>query len=145
MNFSMIEIIKLITRLYMPLSGYWIDEIKENAEAYKFAEAGYMSLNDEYKDKYIINSKGKEYLHPYIERISNNFITFMKKHQMSCSTEEIINWYAEKYSLDDVEIAKDIAEYICTNLETYNYRATPFHSSRQGNGYQIENLVAAHI
>lgn len=138
MKLTQIEIIKLITRLYTPLSGYWVDEISECSEADKFLKEGCLSLEEEHKDKYIINAKGGNYLHPYIEAISVDFIKFMQANQYRCANEGIVDWYMKKYNLEDIDLAKEIAEYICKNLETYHYKATSFHSLKIGNGYEIE-------
>lgn len=141
MDFSMCEIINLITELYLPLGGYWTDEIKNNTKASYLLKEGYLSLDDEYKDKYKINSKGKDFFHPYIETMSLDFIEFMKAHQMFCSTTDIVDWYIEKYGLDDIDTANDIAEYICYNLKSYGYIASSCHSSKIGNGYQIDKII----
>lgn len=44
MDFSMCEIINLITELYLPLGGYWADEIKNNTKASYSLKEGYLSL-----------------------------------------------------------------------------------------------------
>ena len=138
MNIEIADAIKMIIRLYMPLSGYWVDEIENNPMAKMLVKAEYVSLDDEHKDKYIINAKGKDFFHPYIKQISLDFIAFMKNNQLSCSKTEVINWYIQKYKLTDIDVTKDITEYICLNLKTYGYSATKFHSAKIENGIQIE-------
>lgn len=138
MDFSMVEIIELITDLYLPLSGYWAEEITTNTKAKQFLKAGFLSLDEEHKDKYKINDKGRNFLHPHIESISLDFIKFMKSKQKSCSTDEIVNWFKTTYELKDINTAEEISEYICHNLPTYGYTAVSFYSRKTGNGYSIE-------
>lgn len=61
MNIAIADAIKMIIRLYMPLSGYWVDEIENNPMAKMLVKTEYVSLDDEHKDKYIINAKGKDF------------------------------------------------------------------------------------
>lgn len=140
MNITIADAIKMIVRLYMPLSGYWVDEIENDPMVKMLVKAEYVSLDDEHNNKYVINAKGKDFFHLYIEQISLDFINFMKGNMMSCSTPEIIQWYMQKYNLTDIDIAEDITEYIRLNLNTYGYNATTFHSAKIENGIQIEKL-----
>ena len=131
-DFTVVEAINLITRLYLPLSGYWKDEIDEVPEAQKMLDAGCMCLDEEYGDKYLINDTGRAVLHPYIEQISNEFIKFMKKKGGQCLPSEARDWFITKYQLSDIALGEDICEYICKNLSTYGYIVYLPHPDREG-------------
>ena len=118
--------------------GYWLDEVETNPIAKDFVKNGWASIDEETSDIFRINSQGRDVLHPYIEAVSNDFISFMKTTGFESSEIEIINWFIGKYELSDFETAKWIFEYISRNLDRYGYKCNWFHSSKIGAGWRIE-------
>ena len=51
---------------------------------YQGFERRYATLDAERQEKYVLNDKGADFLHTYIEQISATFIEFLKKKQFSC-------------------------------------------------------------
>ena len=137
---TIVEAINVIVRLYMPLSGYWKDEIDNIPEAQKMLYAGYLCLDEEYGDKYLINNKGKDAIHPYIKGISEDFIKFMKKQGYQCPANKVHEWFTAKYQLSTPELGGDIGDYICKNLTKYGYTAYLPHPNREDGYIRIEPL-----
>lgn len=121
MVLTMNEAIALIVQFRKNLGGCWINELEENTLVKRFIQAGGASLDEEHGDKYLINENGKEILHPYIERISNDLIYFMIGKGKSCSEIEGVNWMIEKYGIDNLDTAEVLFDYIKNNLICYGY------------------------
>lgn len=138
--FTMKEVINLILNFYTFKMGYWEEEIKEYPEACKFIRAGLTKMDDEYGDLYKMNSDGEELLHSYIKEISEQFIIFLCKNGLEVSEEEAATWFMDTYILDDIELAKDICYYICTNLYNYGYKTYKVYSSKKGTGYVAQKI-----
>lgn len=139
MDFTIQEKIELILNFYT-FVGYSTDNVDGFPEAVKFTEAGFTCFDDEALETIKMNERGEEFLHNCIKEISKEFIAFMNTCKNDCSVEEIIKWFNTKYKLDDIELGKEIAEYICFNLEMYGYKAKNIYSSRFGKHCIIEKI-----
>lgn len=143
MSFTMQEAINIIVSFYLPLGGFWKEEEIELSEIRRFIAAGYASLDKEYGEKYCINSEGKEVMHPYIMKISEDFISFMKGKCFECSNGEVVEWFKNYYQLNSNETAEEICTYIRKNLVTYGHRVLECYSARRGQFLRLEELVTA--
>ena len=140
MEFSLREAISIIVSFYLPLGGFWKDEEIEHEEIHRFIAAGYASLDNECGDKYVLNTAGKAYMHPYIKKISELFISFMYSKCSECSHLEAQEWFDSYFMLNDAEIASEICNYICMNLNLYGYRILDCYSKRKGKFYRMEAI-----
>lgn len=143
-SFSMKEIMELIFTFGASLShGYWKFEIEKCPEAQKFINAGYACISEEEPELYIINSDGDTVLHEYIEKISREFISFMRKQMnRTCLVEDAVRWFNENYDLNDVELSEEICRYICTNLHNYGYKIDNGYSSKTGSKYILRKIFS---
>ena len=135
MEFTLQEAIHIVVGFYLPLGGFWRDEKIERNEICRFITAGFASLDSEYGDKYVINAMGKTHMHPYIEKISELFISFMHSKCSECAHTEAQEWFDSYFQLNDSETAREICDYICTNLDLYGYRILDCYSGRKGKFY----------
>lgn len=139
MTLTMNEAIQLILDFrYVPV-GYWKDIPIDDPLVCQFIKEGYADLDAERQEKYVLNDKGADFLHAYIERISNTFIEFLKKKQLSCYDADAIHWFSETYSLDN-ETAESLYDYISFNLKVYGYKRQKFHQTEYGWGYHFEKM-----
>lgn len=140
-NFTMKEAVELILGVCKDPQGYWKSEIEESPEAKKFIEAGYTCFSEDNPDLYVLNSNGEVALHEYIEEISKEFIEFMQKQMnMRCPVDEVVEWFNQKYNLEDMKLSDEISRYICSNLHNYGYTIADSHSSRSGSKYTLQKM-----
>lgn len=141
LNFTQREAIQLILGFRMPPAGYWKDTPIDEPEVLRFIEAGCTSLDKESQEKYLLNDKGAEALHPYIKQISEDFIRFVGGKGFECYDTDGVKWFSEKYSLDN-DTAEDLFDYITFNLETYGYKRFQFCRREIGKGYYFKQVTA---
>lgn len=137
------EIIELILAFYgSGLShGYWKFEVEKEPEAQKFISAGYTCPSEENLDLYVLNSDGEKILHEYIEKISYEFISFMRmRMNRTCLVEDAVRWFNENYDLNDAKLSEEICRYICTNLHNYGYKIDNGYSSKTGSKYILRKM-----
>ena len=139
MNLTMNEAIQLILGFRCVPVGYWKDIPIEDPLVCQFIKEGYATLDAEHQEKYVLSDKGADFLHTYIERISTNFIEYLKKNRLCCFDSEGICWFSENYPLDN-ETAESLYDYITYNLEVYGYKRQKFHQTEGGWGYDFEKL-----
>lgn len=139
MNLNINEAIQLILDFYQFPHGFWKDVPIEDPLVNQFIEEGYVTLDIERQEKYELNDKGKDILHPYIEDISINFISYVKGNRFCSFNTEAIEWFANTYSLDN-DTADSLYDYITFNLVKYGYKRFKFYKSECGWGYQFENV-----
>lgn len=141
MDFTIKEAIHIIVGFYLPLGGFWKNEPIDKCEIRRFISAGYAFLDDEYGEKYIFNDAGRAFMHPYIQQISECFITFMHSNCLECSHKEAHEWFNTYFRLGNIELAEDICNYICMNLARYGYKAFDCYSSKKGECYCLEKIT----
>lgn len=141
MNLAINEAIQLILDFHYILIGYWKDIPIEDPLVCQFIKEGYASLDAEYQEKYVLNDKGTDCLHTYIECISTAFIEFLKKNRLSCFDTDAIQWFSKTYGLDR-ETAESLYDYISLNLKVYGYQRNKFHQSKHGWGYQFDEILS---
>ena len=139
-EFTIVEIINLITHLYCPPNGYYIYDVENTPEARKFIDAGYVSVDEEYDDKYVINDEGNAVLYPYVEQFAKNLIHFMEKNRMECPFDVAVAWFAEKYNVATTK-SEDICYYLFFILNKFGYKVYKTHSVTVENGYRIEKIL----
>lgn len=121
--------------------GCWESTLDDHPEAKKFIEANCTERDAEYGDLIILNAKGVEELRSYLEKISLEFIGFLKK-KGRCPRIEAFEWFGKTYGLKDIEVAEDICEYILRRrfLENHGYKAVEYHDGRMGRYFELERL-----
>ena len=139
-EFSYKEAIVLIIGFYTDPVGFRKDELDKIPEVKRFVEMQMTKSDDVYTDKIVLSPRGRQYLHTYIEAISEKFISYMKEKNYESSCGEINRWFMDEFELDTLEDGKEIAEYICKNLYHYGYRASRGYSSRKKDFYQIDRI-----
>ena len=128
--FNESEAICLILEFYTYTRGYWKFNVSEYPEAVKFINAGYAELDDS-SEKYVLNTDGASLLHSFIEKITIEFINYLKKNGNDSTFGEIEEWYQNRYQFSDVGIASGIREYIAINAINYGFKVEEIHI--QGN------------
>lgn len=97
-EFSKEEIVELILNFCWKPTGYFKEE--ENEPEFK-----------KFKEKYLINNEGQNYLHPYVYDAAEKFANVVKEHERYME-KDAINWFKNYFELKDIEQAKEILEYI---------------------------------
>ena len=133
------EAIQLILDFNYVCPGYWKDIPIEDPLVCQFIEEGYTMLDEKYQEKYVLSSKGKDFLYPYIDQISDSFIGFIKKKNLSCFDIDAVYWFSEIYGLDN-ETAESLYDYISYILEKYGYKRYKIHQTEYGWGYDFEKI-----
>lgn len=139
-EFSYKEAIELIIGFYTGTVGYWKDELDKIPEVKRFVEMQMTQSDDVYTDRIVLSSRGRQYLHTYIEDISEKFIGYMKEKNYESSCSEINRWFMDEFKLDTLDDGEEIAKYICENLYHYGYRASRGYSSQKKDFYQIARI-----
>lgn len=139
MTLTMAEAIQLILDFHYGPVGYWKDIPIEDPLVCQFIKEGYVALDAERQEKYVLSDKGDDFLHTYIKQISTVFIEFIKKKQLNCSDTDAILWFSNSYSLD-AETAESLYDYISKNLKVYGYECQKYHQSKIGWGCQFVKM-----
>ena len=141
MTLTMNEAIQLILDFYYISQRYWREFPIEDPLVCHFIKEGYAALGEERPQKYVLSKKGGDLLHTYIQKISTDFIEFIKKNQLSCSDTNATLWFSNSYSLD-TETAENLYDYIAKNLKAYGYEGEKIHQLENGCGYQFKKVDA---
>ena len=118
-KFSKEEIVELILNFYLSPMGYSKEE-KREPEVAKCIEDGLCDYHTE-SERYLINEKGRTFLHVYIRSVTNEFIDIIRKHG-KCTKKDAVEWFKKYFCLKDSETAAEICNYICDNAIKYGYR-----------------------
>ena len=134
MNITQQEAIQLIIDFLAPLHGFWEDMPIDDPLIEQFISLEYTEL-DESKGKYEINEKGVDKLYPYIEKITKEFIGYIKPKSFSCFNEEAIEWFAGTYEIDR-ETADSLYDYTTLVIEKFGYKRRSFRQNGK-DGYSF--------
>ena len=139
MTVTMNEAIRLILDFYYISQRYWKELPIEDPLVCNFIKEGYAVLGEEQPQKYVLSKKGGDLLHTYIQKVSIDFIEFIKKNQLCCYDVNAISWFADNYGID-AEMAECLYDYISKNLTAYGYEHEEFHQSKIGYGRQFKKM-----
>ena len=134
MNITQQEAIQLIIDFLAPLHGFWEDMPIDDPIIEQFISLEYAEL-DESKGKYEINKKGVDKLYPYIEKITKDFIAYIKPKSLSCFNEEAIEWFSYTYKIDR-GIADSLYDYTTLVIEKFGYERRSFRQNGK-DGYSF--------
>lgn len=133
------EIIQII--LDNMVSGRYEEKaLSEYPEAQRMIELNYMEKNGEY---YEVNSDGKNYLSQYICGFLDEFIGYVCEKEFENKDKQIIQWFDEKYEIDDLELSEEMIEYICNLMmyKTYNgYKMEKYYKKEQRWFYKLKKV-----
>lgn len=141
-EFSYKEAIELIIGFYTGAACFWKDDLDEIPEVKRFVEMQMTQSDDVHTDQIVLSSRGNQYLHTYIEDISEKFISYMKEKNYESSYIEINRWFKDKFELDTLEDGEEIAKYICENLCYYGYRVSRGYSRRKRDFCRIDRILS---
>lgn len=131
------EIITLILGFYTDTKGYWKITLSEHHEVEKFIKLKYAEL-DETFEKYVLNSKGEQFLHNHIEQITKDLISYININDNMREIDDISTWFAQKFNLNNTETIQRISQYIINNSINYGYELTKIHLNNKGFFYRVE-------
>ena len=131
---SLKEVIDLILNFYIDPCGYLGNEVDSHPEIIEFIAEGYAVLKEE---RFKLSEAGEDFLHKYIETISEKFIKYIRERNYRLSFVEIASWFCEEYNLESKEDGEEIASYICANLHNYGYGYGKIYNSREREIYQF--------
>lgn len=119
MELTKTEAIDLILEFFT--HSVWVDKKHDNLLLIQFINAGLTCLDAEDNRKIVPNELGKNILFSYFSEISEDFIAFMQKKGLECPANEVVEWFAAKYELNDITVAEDIAFLIAKKLYQFGY------------------------
>ena len=133
------EIVELILN-FSVFESYDKETVEEFPEVQKLIEQKYVEIEEGH---YKLNDAGRMYLSGYIKEFVDDFIEYMRVNNFTCTKAEGVKWFDEKYEMNDMELSKEMFEYICVIMQketSSKYKLERYCNRRKGKFYKLVEI-----
>ncbi|MBQ3224535.1 MAG: hypothetical protein IJB42_02390 [Oscillospiraceae bacterium] len=130
MNLSVQDAIRLTVGFSKLTNGYLVDEPIVDTLACNFIEAGYASVDKDVPLRYCLTQEGIEILNPYITKVFDDFIGFIKKTELDSYDDVSIQWFIDNYALERT-LAENLYWYFTYTSKRFGYEVSEYSQGKR--------------